>query len=71
MSEASSGGQPATYDLIVVGDQVVLGDEARPAAVAIRGERIAELLDVEQARKPGLAGRSIDAWGKICRSVSV
>ena len=48
------------YDLIVVGERVVLGERVAPAGIAITGERIAALLDAEQARRPGLAARTID-----------
>jgi D-hydantoinase len=54
----------ATYDLMVVGDQVVVGDRVQPAGIAIRDGRIAALLDMEQARQRGLARRTIDATGK-------
>jgi dihydropyrimidinase len=66
MSEVSGNrdGAPA-YDLIVVGDQVVIGDAVRAAGIAIAGERIAALLDVDDARRPGLAARTIDATGKV------
>jgi dihydropyrimidinase len=53
------------YDLIVLGDQVAIGDHVRPAAIAIRGERIAALLDVDDAGRPDLAARTIDARGRV------
>lgn len=56
MNVVSPGrGAPPAYDTIVVGDQVVMGDEVGSAGIAIAGERIAGLLDVQQARPTGLA----------------
>ena len=63
MSEERGNG--AAYDLVVIGDQVVIGDRVGPAGIAVRGERIAALLDVDEAQRPGLATRTIDARGKI------
>ena len=53
------------FDLLVIGDQVVIGRQVVAAGIAIRGERMAALLDLEQARQPGLAARTIDATGKV------
>jgi D-hydantoinase len=55
----------ATYDLLVLGDQVVVGEQVVPAGIAIKGERIAALLDLEEARQPGLSAQTIDATGKL------
>jgi dihydropyrimidinase len=63
MSDNRAG--PASYDLVVVGDQIVLGNEVRAAGIAISGGRIAALLEVEQARRPGVAAWTIDATGKV------
>src|ERR671930_702545 len=60
-----SDGEAAPYDLVVVGDQVVVGERVVAAGVAIRGERIAALLEPDEARRPGLAARTIDATGKV------
>ena len=53
------------FDLLVIGDQVVIGRQVVAAGIAIRGERMAALLDLEQARQPGLAapGDADDAVG--------
>ncbi len=63
MSEERGNG--TAYDLVVIGDQVVNGDRVGPAGIAVRGERIAALLDVDEAQRPGLAAHTIDARGKI------
>src|SRR5437763_15766488 len=59
------GTSNAEYDLVVVGDQVVVGERVVAAGIAVKGERIAALLEVDQARRPGLAARTIDAGGKV------
>src|SRR5689334_2963399 len=53
------------YDLVVVSDQVILGDRIVPAGIAISGEKIAAILAADQARQPGLAARTIDMTGKV------
>jgi dihydropyrimidinase len=53
------------YDLVVLSDQVVLGERLVPAAIAVVGEQIAAVLDVELARRPGLAARTLDLTGKV------
>jgi dihydropyrimidinase len=53
------------YDLVVISDQVVLGERVVPAGIAITGERIAAILDADHARTPGLASRTIDLTGKV------
>jgi dihydropyrimidinase len=66
MSDRSAPENPGSpYDFILVGDRVVVGDQVVPAGIAISGERIAALLDVEQARRPGQAARTIDVSGKV------
>ena len=45
--------RPSTYDLVVVSDQVVLGERLVPAGIAIVGEKIAAILDADLARRPG------------------
>ena len=62
MSDATSA---STYDLMVVSDQVVLGDRLVPAGIAITGEKIAAVLDAGLARQPGLAARTLDLTGKV------
>jgi dihydropyrimidinase len=62
---AAAEGSTPQYDLIVSSDQVVVGERVVAAGIAIQGERIAALLDLEQARQPGLAARTIDASGKV------
>src|SRR5437763_3235160 len=59
------GTSNAEYDLVVVGDQVVVGERVVAAGIAVKGERIAALLEFDQARRPGLAARTIDAGGKV------
>jgi D-hydantoinase len=59
------GTSNAEYDLIVVGDQVVVGERVVAAGIAVKGERIAALLERDEARRPGLAARTIDASGKV------
>lgn len=63
--ERGSADRSGTYDLIVLGDQVVVGEQVVSAGIAIKGERIAGLLDLEQGRQPGVAARTIDATGKV------
>ena len=53
------------YDLVVVSDQVVLGERLVPAGIAVVGEKIAAILDADLARRPGLAARTIDLTGKV------
>jgi dihydropyrimidinase len=57
--------EDAVYDLLVMGDQVVVGDRVVAAGVAINGERVAALLDLDEARRPGVAARTIDVTGKV------
>ena len=57
-------GQPGPqYDLVVISDQVVLGERVAPAGIAILGEQIAAILDADLARRPGLAARVLDLTG--------
>ncbi len=66
MSETSSARRgPPSYDLMVIGERVVVGDGVVAAGIAIKGEQVAALLDAEQARRPGLATRTIDVGDKI------
>jgi dihydropyrimidinase len=60
----ASSDSPPIYDLLVLGDRVVVGEQVMPAGIAIKGERIAALLDLDEARQPGLAAQTIDATGK-------
>jgi dihydropyrimidinase len=53
------------YDLVVVSDQVVLGERVVPAGIAISGEKIAAVLDADLARRPGTAARTLDLTGKV------
>jgi dihydropyrimidinase len=57
--------EAARYDLLVLSDQVVIGGRVEAAGIAISGERIAALLELQQARQPGLAARTLDALGKV------
>ena len=63
-TENSEHAGPA-YDLVVVSDQVVLGERVAPAGIAIVGEQIAAILDADLARRPGLAARVLDLTGKV------
>ena len=63
--ERGSADGSEAYDLIVLGDQVVVGWQVVSAAIAVKGERIAGLLDLEEGRQPGVAARTIDARGKV------
>src|SRR5690349_8773839 len=53
------------YDLVVISDQVVLGERLAPAGIAIVGEKIAAILDAGLARRPGLASRTLDLTGRV------
>lgn len=53
------------YDLVVVSDQVVLGERVVPAGIAVVGETIAAVLDADLARRPGLAARLLDLTGRV------
>src|SRR5262249_24208027 len=53
------------YDLVVISDQVVVGERVVPAAIAVSGEHIAAILDPDLARRPGLAARVLDLTGKV------
>lgn len=64
MTDRGDSAAPA-YDLVVVSDQVVLGDRVVPAGIAIVGEKIVAVLDADQARRPGLAARTLDLTGKV------
>ncbi len=53
------------YDLLVLADQAVVGDQVVSAGIAVRGERIAALLGLDEAQRAGSAARTIDARGKV------
>src|SRR5581483_3650330 len=53
------------YDLVVVSDQVVLGERVVPAGIAVSGEQIAAVLEADLARQPGLAATTLDLTGKV------
>src|SRR5215207_585815 len=64
-ADGGTSSDAAIYDLVVLADQAVIGGRVAAAGIAIRGERIAALLDLDEARRPGLATRTIDATGQV------
>jgi dihydropyrimidinase len=64
-ADGGTSSDAAIYDLVVLADQAVIGEWVAAAGIAIRGERIAALLDLDEARRPGLATRTIDATGQV------
>jgi dihydropyrimidinase len=65
MSDAIPAPAAPLYDLVVISDQVVLGERVVPAGIAVTGEKIAAILDADLARRPDVAARTIDLTGKV------